>query len=205
VKNDMGLSQGVPPDYEFAGRWKLNLKGWPLVWLMAGATILFGLTIILGLTIRGLLRGYLEGPANLGGFFFPLILGVFVAFIILHEGVHGLVFLVFGGKPRFGVKLVGRFFPVAFYTTARAPILRNQYLLVILAPFLTLTPAFLVIGILTNAEGIVALAIIAMAMNVSGSIGDLMTAWKIRRHGRKTLYEDTENGFNWYVPSRSEL
>ena len=31
-------------------------------------------------------------------------------------------------------------------------------------------------------------------------IGDLMTAWKIRRHGRRTLYEDAENGFNWYVP-----
>jgi len=70
---------------------------------------------------------------------------------------------------------------------------------------LTLTPAFLAIGILANAEDIVALAIIAMAMNVSGSIGDLMMAWKIRRHGRKTLYEDTENGFNWYVPLRPNL
>ena len=70
-----------------------------------------------------------------------------------------------------------------------------------LAPFLTLTPVLLVIGILANAEGIVALAIMAMAMNVSGSIGDLMMAWKIRRHGRKTLYEDAKDGFNWYVPS----
>lgn len=205
MKNDMGLSQRIPHNYEFAGRWQLKLKGWALVWLFAGSTILFGLTIILGLTIRGLLRGYLEGRANLGEFFLPLVLGVFVVFIILHEGVHGVLFLVLGGKPRFGVKLVGRFFPVAFYTTSRAPILRNQYLLVILAPFLTLTPVFLAIGILANAEGIVALAILAMAMNVGGSIGDLMTAWKIRRHGRKTLYEDTENGFNWYVPSRPDL
>jgi len=201
VKNDMGLSQRIPPKYELAGRWLLNLKGWSLVWLLAGSTILFGLSIILGLTIRGLLRGYLEGQFSLGGFFFPLALGVLVAYIILHEAVHGVLFLVFGGRPRFGVKLVGRFFPVAFYATAREPILRNQYLLVILAPFLTLTPAFLAIGILANAEDIVALAIIAMAMNVSGSIGDLMMAWKIRRHGRKTLYEDTKNGFNWYVPS----
>jgi len=198
----MGLSQRIPHNYELAGRWKLNLKGWSLVWLFAGGTIIFGLTIILGLTIRGLLRGYLEGPANLGGFFFPLVLGVIVAYIILHEAVHGVLFLVFGGRPRFGVKLVGRFFPVAFYATSRAPILRNQYLLVILAPFLTLTPFFLVIGILANAEGIVALAIMAMAMNASGSIGDLMMAWKIRRHGRKTLYEDAKDGFNWYVPSR---
>ena len=205
MKNDMGLSQKIPPKYEFAGHWQLKFKGRALVVLLAYGSILFGLTIVLGLTIRGLLRGYLEGPASLGEFFFPLVLGVFVAFIVLHEGVHGVLFLVLGGKPRFGVKLVGRFFPVAFYTTSRAPILRNQYLLVILAPFLTLTPVFLAIGILANAEGIVALAIVAMAMNASGSIGDLMTAWKIRRHGRKTLYEDTESGFNWYVPSRPDL
>jgi len=202
MKNDMGLSQRIPPDYELAGRWLINLKGWGLVWLLAGCAILFGLSFILGLTIRGLLRGYSEGSVNLDGWVFLIVLGVFVAFIILHEGVHGLVFLVFGGKPRFGVKLVRRFFPVAFYASATGHLLsRNHYLLVGLAPFLALTPVFLVIGILANAEGIVALAIIAMAMSVSGSIGDLMMVWKIRRHGRKTLYEDTENGFNWYVPS----
>ena len=200
MKNDMGLSQRIPPEYELAGRWKINLKGWTLVWLCTGGTILFGLSFILGLTIRGLLRGYFEGQVSLGGFFFLIVLGVFVTFIILHEGVHGVLFLVFGGKPRFGVKLVGRFFPVAFYATSRAPILRNQYLLVILAPFLTLTLVFLAIGILANTEEIAFLAMMAMAMNASGSIGDLMMAWKIRRHGRKTLYEDTENGFNWYVP-----
>lgn len=195
----------APPNYEFAGHWQLKLKGWALVVLFAGGTIVFALTIILGLTIRGLLRGYFEGSVNLGGFFFLIVLGVFVASIILHEAVHGVLFLVFGGKPRFGVKLIGRFFPVACYATARGPFFRNQYLLVSLAPFLTLTPVFLVIGILANSEGIAALAIMAMAMNVSGSIGDLMMAWKIRRHGRKTLYEDTADGFNWYVPSRPNL
>jgi len=205
MKNDMGLSQRIPHNYEFAGHWQLKLKGRTLVALLASGSIVFGLTIILGLTIRGLLRGYLEGPANLGEFFFPIVLGVFVAFIMLHEAVHGVLFLVFGGKPRFGVKLVGRFFPVAFYTTSRAPVSRNQYLLVALAPFLTLTPVFLAIGILANAEGIVVLAILAMAMNVSGSIGDLMMAWKIRRHGRETLYKDTSDGFNWYVPSKADM
>jgi len=94
---------------------------------------------------------------------------------------------------------------VAFYTTSGAPISRNQYLQVILAPFLTLTPVFLAIGILANTEGIVALAIMAMAMNVSGSIGDLMMAWKIRRHGNQTLFEDTADGFNWYVPSKADM
>ncbi len=90
---------------------------------------------------------------------------------MLHEAVHGVLFLVFSGKPRFGFKLVGRFFPVAFYTTARAPILRNQYLLVILAPFLTLTPIFLVIGILSNVEGIVTMARTPLSLTSSRFTG----------------------------------
>ena len=204
-KRTARVDHEAPPEYEFAGRWQLKLKGRALIVLLASGSIIFGLTIVFGLTIRGLLRGYFEGSVNLGEFFFLIVLGVFVAFIILHEGIHGLMFLVFGGKPHFGVKLAGRFFPVAFYTTSRAPVSRNQYLLVSLAPFLTLTPIFLVIGILANSEGIAALAIIAAAMNVSGSIGDLMMAWKIRRHGNQTLFEDTADGFNWYVPSKADM
>ena len=195
----------APPNYEFAGQWKLNLKGRTLVVLLAIGALIFGLTIVLGLTIRGLLRGYLEGSVNLDGFFFLLVLGVFVAHIILHEGIHGLMFQYFGGKPRYGVKLAGKIFPVAFYATSRAPITRNQYLQVCLAPFLTLTPVFLLIGILANTEAIVALAIMAAAMNASGAIGDLLMSWKIRQHGRQTLFEDTEEGFNWYVPLKTDL
>ena len=68
-----------------------------------------------------------------------------------------------------------------------------------------LTLVFLMIGILANTDGIIALALMAMAMNVSGSIVDLIAAWRIRRHGRRTLFEDAEDGFTWYVPSRPDL
>lgn len=201
MKNDDRLSQMIPHNYELAGRWQINLKGWSLVFWLAGGTIVFGLAIIVGIIIRVLLRGDFEGPDYLGGFFVPLILVVFVVSIIMHEGIHGLMFLYYGGKPRFGIKLVGRLFPVAFYTTSRTPILREQYLLVILAPFMTLTLVFLVISILVNAKDIGILAIMAMAMNASSSIGDLMVAWKVVRHGQQTIYENTETGLNWYVPS----
>lgn len=207
MKNDMGLSQRIPHNYEFAGRWQINLKGWALVVLLAGAVLVFGLSFILGAIVRVLLRGPWEGTISIstGGFLFlPILLGVVVAIIVLHEAVHGVLFLVLGGKPRFGFKLAGRFFPVA-YATSKAPILRNQYLLVCLGPFLMLTLVFMVTGILANTDVTVALALLAMATNAAGSLADLMTAWKIRRHGRKTLYEDTENGFNWYVPSRPDL
>ena len=201
-KGATGGGNEAPPKYEFAGRWKINLKGWSLVTMVAGGILVFGLSFVLGIIIRDLLRGVYEGQISFGGLIsLPIILGVIVATIILHEAIHGVLFLVLGGKPRFGVKLVGRFFPVACYATSTVPILRNQYLLVCLGPFLTLTLVFLVIGILATTDNSAALALMAMAMNAGGSIGDLMMAWKIRRHGRKTLCEDTEDGFNWYVPS----
>ena len=190
----------APPNYEFAGQWKLKLKGPTLIVLTGIVAIIFVLTIMLGFTVRGLLRGYLEGSVNIDGFFFLILLGVFVVQIILHEGIHGALFQCFGGKPRYGVKLVGKIFPVAFYATSKTPILRNQYLQVCLAPFLMLTPVFLLIGILANADLIVALAIMAAAMNASGSIGDIMMFWKIRQQGRQTMFKDEADGFNWYLP-----
>ena len=77
MKNDMGLSQRIPHNYELAGRWQIKMKGWSLVVLTAVVTIVFGLSFILGLTIRGLLRGYSEGSVNLDGWVFLIVLGVF--------------------------------------------------------------------------------------------------------------------------------
>jgi len=205
-KRTARVGHEAPLGYELAGRWKINLKGWSLVTMIAGGILVFGLSFVLGIIIRDLLRGVHEGQISFGGWIsFPIILGVIVATIILHEAIHGVLFLVLGGKPRFGVKLVGRFFPVACYATSTVPILRNQYLLVCLGPFLMLTLIFMLSSILATTDNSAFLAIMAMAVNASGSIGDLMVAWKIRRHGRKTLYEDTEDGFNWYVPSRPNL
>ena len=74
-----------------------------------------------------------------------------------------------------------------------------------LAPFLVLTPLFLLIGILASNDGIAVMALMAMAMNVGGSIGDLMVARKVRQLGGGTLFEDTADGFNWYRPLRPNL
>ena len=201
----MRLNQRIPPKYELAGHWQINLKGWALVVLAAGAVIVFGLTIILGLVARGILQGSTDFHVSVG-LAFPIFLAIIAAFVILHEGIHGLVFLIFGGKPRFGVKLIGRFFPVAFYASATGHILsRNHYLLVGLAPFLVLTPIFLLTGILIRDGGGALIALTAMATNVAGSTGDLMVAWKVRQLGGGTLFEDTADGFNWYRPSRPNL
>ncbi len=192
-------------NYEVAGHWQINFKGWALVVLAAGAVIVFGLTIILGLIARGILQGSTDFHISVV-LAFPIFLAIIATVVILHEGIHGLVFLIFGGKPRFGVKRIGRFFPVALYASATGPFLsRNHYLLVGLAPFLVLTPIFLLTGILIRDGGGALIALTAMATNVAGSTGDLMVAWKVRQLGGGTLFEDTADGFNWYRPSRPNL
>ena len=204
MKNGQGIERKTPEGYQLAGTWQLPLKGGGLVALLSAAAVAFGLTLVLGFTSRVLLRGPVEVTVSVSGgglLLIPVLLGVFVAFFVLHEAIHGALFLLFGGKPRFGTKMVGRFFPVAFYATSGAPLSRNQYLVVALAPFILLTLAFLLVGMLADGEGAAAVAVLAAGMNAGGSIADLMAAMKIRRGSRDTLYQDTEDGFNWYVPS----
>ena len=200
-----GVSHKTPPRYELAGYWHLaTMKRWVLVTILAGGTCIFGLTFILGIVVRGILRGAGEFHISVG-LTFPIFLGIIASTAILHEAVHGLGYLVFGGKPRFGVKLIGKFFPVV-YASATGPLIpRNHYLLVGLAPFLVLTPLVLLMGILARNDGIAIMALMAMAMNVGGSIGDFMVARKVRQLGSGTLFEDTADGFNWYRPSRPNL
>jgi len=201
----MGRNQRIPRNYELADHWQINLKGWALVVLAAGAVIVFGLTIILGVVARGIVQGSTDFHVSVG-LAFPIFLAIIATVVILHEGIHGLVFLIFGGKPRFGVKRIGKFFPVALYASATGHILsRNHYLLVGLAPFLVLTPLFLLTGILIRDGGGALIALTAMATNVAGSTGDLMVAWKVRQLGGGALFEDTADGFNWYRPSRPNL
>ena len=68
-----------------------------------------------------------------------------------------------------------------------------------------LTPLFLLTGILARNDGVALIVLMAMAMNVGGSIGDLVVARKVQQLGGGTLFEDTADGFNWYRTSRLDL
>lgn len=89
--------------HELVGQWHFaGLKRWALVAMVAGGTCVFGLAFILGVVARGILRGAGEFPVSVG-LAFPIFLGIIAATAIMHEAVHGIGHLVFGGKLRFGV------------------------------------------------------------------------------------------------------
>ena len=110
----------------------------------------------------------------------PAILAIILAFIailLLHELVHGAFFwLITRSRPRFGLQ--------AAYAYAASPdwyIPRNPYLIVGLAPLVLITLAGL--ALLPWLPGALLLPwIFALAINASGSIGDVyIVSWLLAR------------------------
>jgi hypothetical protein len=183
-----------------AGRWQLNAEGWASVTLSAAGILLFIFSFFLGIFFHGLLTGTQELSFSISAAdiaFFPLLLAVIIVTIVLHEAVHGMMFAITGNKPCFGFRMIGRFFPVV-YATSSGALSRNRYLLVALSPFFIITVICFGVSIVINSASIVLPALLAMALNISGSIGDLICSRNILRHDRDTMFEDIQDGFILY-------
>ncbi len=108
--------------------------------------------------------------------------------IVIHEAIHGLAFMFWGGKPHYGAKL-----PYAFYCGARNQIFRrNHYLVVGLAPLVVITLFGIVCTLL--APTLSSYVILAWIANFSGAAGDVVVVAKLLRLPSTVLVEDTETG-----------
>src|SRR6266851_7246765 len=114
-----------------------------------------------------------------------------VAYLVvlpLHEGIHGLAFSFWGGKPYFGTKL-----PFALYCGAKNQLFRrNQYLVVGLAPLVVITLAGIIVTLVAPVVAAYALAV--TVGNGSGAAGDAWSVARMLRLPDTTLVEDTEVG-----------
>lgn len=143
-----------------------------------------------------------SGEVTIGGETF--LLGVLVGLVLgvtLHEAVHGVFFLAFGGRPRFGFKPWTRFGPV-FYAAAPGSYLnRPLYLAAGLAPAVLLTAALAPILAFVAAEDLLASVVMwAFVLNVAGSAGDMLMMRKVMSYPRASRFEDTGDGFVVYGP-----
>jgi Putative zincin peptidase len=131
-----------------------------------------------------------------GGVFLWLIINVVGYFLILpiHEAVHALAFLFWGGRPYFGTKL-----PLALYCGAKNQLFhRNQYLVIGLAPLVVLTIAGIIFTLLNPV--LASYTLFASLGNVSGAAGDVWTVARLLRYPKSVLVEDTEAGYRvWEV------
>jgi Putative zincin peptidase len=130
------------------------------------------------------------------GVLFWLVINVVGYFLILpiHEVVHALAFILWGGKPYFGTKL-----PLALYCGAKNQLFhRNQYLVIGLAPLVVLTIAGVIFTLLNPV--LASYTLFASLGNVSGAAGDVWTVARLLRHPKPVLVEDTAAGYRvWEV------
>ena len=192
----------LPEGYVETGRWTLNeasvreLLLLVLVGLVAFFASLFAAGLIVG-AAAGSGEMTIGGGTFALGFLVGLVLGV-----ILHEAVHGVLFLAFGGRPRFGFKPWTRFGPV-FYAAAPGSYLdRPRYLAAGLAPAVLLTAALAAALVLVADDDLLASVVTwAFVLNVAGSAGDMLMMRKVMSYPGATRFEDIGDGFVAYGPA----
>ena len=192
----------LPEGYIEIGRWTLKQASVKDVLLLA----LVGLvTFFASLTAAGFVVGAGSDPGEMtingGTFFSGLLLGCLLG-VTLHEAVHSICFLAFGGRPRFGFKPWTKFGPV-FYASAPGSYLdRPRYVVAGLAPAVLLTAALAAALAFVAANDLLASAVTwAFVLNAAGSAGDMVMMRKVMSYPRATRFEDTGEGFVAYGPS----
>lgn len=117
----------------------------------------------------------------------------YIIVLALHEGVHGLVFALLGGRPTFGTKL-----PFALYCGAPHQLFtRNAYLAVGLAPLVLISLAGIALIIL--APALTPYVQLGLIGNVSGAAGDLWAVRVLLGQPSAALVQDTATGFEIYA------
>lgn len=122
----------------------------------------------------------------------PLAAIALVLVVVVHEGIHGLAALAFGGRPSFGAG------PGFFYTTTRKPLQRSGYAVVALGPLAVINGGSIAVAILW--PSLTGWLLAVSLINVSGVGGDLWMAYRILRHPRRALFVDLADGFAVYRP-----
>ncbi|EUJ33789.1 putative zinc metallopeptidase [Listeria floridensis FSL S10-1187] len=119
---------------------------------------------------------------------------LFLIFII-HEGIHGIFFKVFGGtnsKVRFGFKN-----GMLYATSPNSRFSKKQFLCISLAPFVVITivlTVLLVLGILPRM-----VFVFLAAIHGGGCVGDFYWTYLLSEEPENIEVEDTESGFNIYI------
>jgi hypothetical protein len=171
----------------------LNIIGLFLFFLSAG--LLVGLVAAARPAFAA--RGFIVSSSSLGGLFGAIawIVGITIGMLVIHEAIHGVFFILFtGSRPKFGFR--------GTYAFAAAPdwyIPRRFYLVVTLAPLILMTLSG-VAAIFIISDNLLPTLLFLIAMNFSGSVGDMMVAAWLLRKPAGILSQDYGFGVRFYKP-----
>ncbi|MGH4118667.1 DUF3267 domain-containing protein [Clostridium sp.] len=116
--------------------------------------------------------------------FFIYVLLLMVPISIIHECIHGLTFIAFGGKVKYGFK------GIYAYTMeiSELPIERTKFLIILLAPVTVMSIASLLLPI--SLGGVIFL------FNLLGASGDLYMSFKLVKYHWSSKIVDRIYGFD---------
>ncbi|HOM02208.1 MAG TPA: DUF3267 domain-containing protein [Acetivibrio sp.] len=170
---------------------KLNKFNSFFINLIALLIFILGFGIILPIIGKDKWLIYIESAIYNGQILglFTTLLGV----VVFHELLHGLAYIIFGAKLKFGIKYLNIYtmdISGTFYTPF-------QMAVILLLPFFVLTGLLLLAGILF--PDLVYWMVIGMLYNVSGSFGDIFMLCFILYMGKNCKIKDEEYGFGVYT------
>ena len=110
---------------------------------------------------------------------------IIVGSIILHEWLHALALIVLGYRARL------RYASGYFYATTDSFLTRHDYLLMVLTPITIMTLGGGVVLLLLPVS-VGQIVLIALLLNASASIGDLVVADRTRRQPADALFADRQ-------------
>lgn len=127
-----------------------------------------------------------------------MIIGL-VAYIFLHEGVHGFFIKMFSGrKPFYGKDLKAGM----FYAGSRCFFTKSAYVAIALSPFVIwgIVLALLLRDLAVAAPQFWWYLYAIQMFNFSGAVGDLYITWRILRMPKGVLVQDDGIVMRFYVP-----
>ena len=167
------MSGRRPPDtYAEIDRWIMKTASVKERLLAVSVGIVaFVASLVVAIFIVGTATGTGEVTIGGGTFLLGMVVGLVLG-VVAHEAVHGFLFLVFGGSPRFGFKPWTKLGPVFYAAAPGSYFSKAQYLAAGMAPALLLTVALAIALVFVAAHTLlVSVVTWAFVLNVSGSAG----------------------------------
>ncbi len=186
----------VPPGYREALYWKLSANIWRYLGINLLSIPLAALAGAIFLPLGMWAGASIGSGLQAVNLFFSLL--SIVSTLIFHELAHGLAMMTFGAKPRYGVKAS------ALYATASGyAFTRNQYLIVALAPLVSLSLLALLGILVFSKTALVPAFVLGAVVNAAGACGDVYMGWLTARYPVAAYVIDEEDGMRVFLPMQN--
>ena len=127
---------------------------------------------------------------------------IIVFTLLFHESIHGIAVLMYGGKPRYGAGVAYYMLPY-LYTTTETIFLRNQFIVISIAPLIVISVIGVILMILF--PSVAHWFLVPLTINAAGAVGDLWMAFSLLRYPKHVLLADDRTGTTIYGKSTDKV